>query len=56
MSLGGVVGGVVGGAFNAFLAPVIFKSVLEYPIVLLATALAERPVLFSSPVNAPEYK
>ena len=33
-------GGVVGGAFNAFLAPVIFKSVLEYPIVLLATALA----------------
>jgi SAM-dependent methyltransferase len=33
-------GGVLGGAFNAFLAPVIFKSVLEYPIVLLATALA----------------
>jgi SAM-dependent methyltransferase len=33
-------GGVIGGAFNAFLAPVIFKSVLEYPLVLLTTCLA----------------
>ncbi len=33
-------GGVVGGAFNAFLAPVVFQSVAEYPLVLLATCLA----------------
>ena len=29
-------GGVIGGSFNAFLAPLIFKTVLEYPLVLLA--------------------
>ncbi|HEY0437429.1 MAG TPA: spermidine synthase, partial [Phenylobacterium sp.] len=33
-------GGVIGGATTAFLAPVIFKMVLEYPLVLLATGLA----------------
>lgn len=27
-------GGVIGGAFNAFLAPMIFNAVWEYPIVL----------------------
>ena len=36
------VGGVVGGAFNAFLAPVIFNDVWEYPIVL-ALACLVRP-------------
>ena len=36
-------GGVVGGAFNAFLAPVIFNDVWEYPLVLVLAALA-RPV------------
>jgi hypothetical protein len=36
MSLGGVVGGV----FNAFLAPVIFSTVLEYPLVLVLACLA----------------
>lgn len=37
-------GGVLGGAFNALLAPTIFSSNLEYPIaVVLACAL--RPVL-----------
>lgn len=30
------VGGVVGGAFNAFLAPVVFDSLLEYPLVMAA--------------------
>jgi SAM-dependent methyltransferase len=35
-------GGVVGGAFNAFLAPVIFNSVWEYPLVL-ALACLVRP-------------
>ncbi len=29
------VGGVLGGAFNALLAPVIFHSVVEYPITLV---------------------
>ena len=33
-------GGVIGGGFNAFLAPVLFKSILEYPLVMLATCLA----------------
>lgn len=32
-------GGVVGGAFNAFLAPVIFDDVWEYPIVLTLSGL-----------------
>ena len=34
------VGGVLGGAFNAFLAPVIFNGVWEYPIVLVLACLA----------------
>ncbi|MEI9963846.1 MAG: fused MFS/spermidine synthase [Caulobacteraceae bacterium] len=34
------VGGVVGGAFNAFLAPVLFNDVWEYPAVLVLTCLA----------------
>jgi SAM-dependent methyltransferase len=33
-------GGVVGGAFNAFVAPVIFSDVIEYPIVLALACLA----------------
>jgi SAM-dependent methyltransferase len=33
-------GGVVGGAFNAFLAPVIFANVWEYPLVLALSVLA----------------
>jgi hypothetical protein len=32
------VGGVLGGAFNALLAPVIFTSVLEFPIALVLAA------------------
>ncbi len=34
------IGGVVGGGFNAFVAPVIFNDVLEYPIVLTLACLA----------------
>ncbi|WP_374470540.1 spermidine synthase [Phenylobacterium sp.] len=34
------VGGVVGGAFNAFVAPVIFNNVWEYPLVLALSAFA----------------
>ncbi len=37
------VGGVIGGAFNAFLAPVIFTTVVEYPLVLVLAAFA-RPL------------
>jgi SAM-dependent methyltransferase len=37
------VGGVIGGGFNAFLAPVIFNTVIEYPLVLVLAALA-RPI------------
>ena len=37
-------GGVVGGAFNAFVAPVIFNDVWEYPAVLAFAGLA-RPEL-----------
>ncbi|HEV2531634.1 fused MFS/spermidine synthase [Phenylobacterium sp.] len=33
-------GGVIGGSFNAFLAPVIFDNVWEYPIVLALACLA----------------
>jgi hypothetical protein len=33
-------GGVVGGAFNAFLAPVIFSNTWEYPLVLALSGLA----------------
>ncbi|HEY4031030.1 MAG TPA: fused MFS/spermidine synthase [Caulobacteraceae bacterium] len=33
-------GGVIGGAFNAFVAPVIFNAVWEYPIVLGLACLA----------------
>ena len=38
------VGGVVGGLFNALLAPLIFKSYAEYPLVLVM-ACALRPPL-----------
>lgn len=38
-------GGVLGGAFNALLAPVLFSTVAEYPLTLvLACALALRPL------------
>ncbi len=33
-------GGVIGGAFNAFAAPLLFASVVEYPAVLALSALA----------------
>ena len=33
-------GGVVGGGFNAFLAPVLFDNVWEYPLVLALSCLA----------------
>lgn len=33
-------GGVVGGAFNAFVAPVVFNDVWEYPLILALSCLA----------------
>jgi SAM-dependent methyltransferase len=33
-------GGVIGGAFNAFVAPAIFDNVWEYPLVLVLSCLA----------------
>ena len=43
-----VVGGALGGAFNALAAPLLFRSVLEYPLALLlacgvAASAAPRP-------------
>jgi hypothetical protein len=38
------IGGVVGGFFNALLAPMIFRSVQEYPLAMIAAALV-RPYL-----------
>lgn len=39
------VGGVLGGSFNALLAPVIFESFLEYPIaIVLALMVRPRPL------------
>jgi SAM-dependent methyltransferase len=35
-------GGVLGGAFTALLAPVVFNAVWEYPIVLVLVGLARR--------------
>lgn len=51
MSLGGVLGGI----FNALVAPLIFKSIIEYPIVILAATVigfperAKRTPKFSIP-------
>jgi hypothetical protein len=38
------IGGVLGGGFNAFLAPVLFTGVWEYPLALILACLA-RPSL-----------
>lgn len=45
-------GGVIGGAFNAFLAPAIFDNVWEYPLVLALSCLVRpwgdwRPARFA---------
>ena len=38
------VGGVLGGIFNALIAPVIFNSVIELPLVLVLAALLRPPI------------
>ena len=47
-------GGVLGGAFNALLAPVIFDTVREYPLVLLL-ALFARPRATEKPAMTDWY-
>ncbi len=47
-------GGVVGGAFTALLAPVIFNAVWEYPLVLVLVGLA-RPMARSPVRNREVY-
>ena len=44
------IGGVIGGATTAFLAPVVFNLVLEYPIVLVLAGLA-RPAGAAKPTR-----
>src|SRR5262249_34474853 len=36
-------GGVLGGLFNAVLAPLIFPALIEYPLVLVAACLLRAP-------------
>ena len=38
-------GGVLGGMFNALLAPLIFSTVIEYPLTLLAACLLVSPAV-----------
>ncbi len=38
------VGGVLGGAFNALLAPVIFSTVMEFPMALVLAAMLCPPI------------
>jgi len=38
------VGGVLGGIFNALVAPLIFRSVIEFPLVLALAALLRPPI------------
>jgi hypothetical protein len=38
------VGGVLGGIFNSLIAPVVFNSVLEFPLVLVLAALVRPPI------------
>jgi hypothetical protein len=38
------VGGVIGGVFNSLVAPLVFHSVLEFPLVLIAAALLRPPI------------
>jgi len=40
------VGGVLGGVFNALLAPLVFKSVIEYPLIIVLACML-RPDLSS---------
>jgi hypothetical protein len=45
------VGGVLGGLFNALIAPIVFNSVIEYPVAIVLAALL-MPSYSSDPVYA----
>lgn len=51
MSLGGVLGGI----FNSLVAPVVFHSAVEFPLVLVMAALLRRPTDTSSTARARMY-
>jgi hypothetical protein len=40
------IGGALGGAFNALLAPVLFESLVEYPVALAAVLLLRPPARY----------
>jgi len=44
------VGGVLGGIFNSLLAPIIFSSVFEFPLVLVFAALLRPPPIDIKPL------
>jgi SAM-dependent methyltransferase len=44
-------GGVLGGAFNALLAPVVFKTIAEYPLALVAACALLSPTLLRTSAN-----
>lgn len=46
------IGGVLGGIFNSLIAPVVFNTVFEWPLVLIFAALI-RPVAVSDPAAKP---
>ena len=45
------VGGVLGGIFNALIAPMVFSTVLEFPLVLIFAALLRTPA--NPKINTP---
>ncbi|MCB0116479.1 MAG: hypothetical protein KDD84_20415, partial [Caldilineaceae bacterium] len=48
------IGGVVGGAFNALVAPVIFRDVIEYPLMLVAACLVMPRLQLTEATSADE--
>jgi hypothetical protein len=43
-------GGVLGGIFNALIAPVIFSTVIEFPLVLVMAAMLRPPIDQKTPL------
>ncbi|HYT66793.1 MAG TPA: fused MFS/spermidine synthase [Vicinamibacterales bacterium] len=46
-------GGMLGGLFNALLAPVLFTGIVEYPLVLVVACLARRAQTGVNPASWP---
>jgi hypothetical protein len=45
------VGGVLGGIFNSLVAPVVFHSAIEFPLVIILAALLQRPEAVDKPAG-----